>query len=83
VAVACLVWFVLCTPSEHVYFLLSDVSRKWLFAFVVVIGVGEKLSGVANMLAMERAWVTTLGDSADGQKSTHLPCSILPCVGLT
>ncbi len=71
-AVACLVWFVLCTPSEDVYFPLSDLSRKWLFAFVVVIGVGEKLSGVANMLAMERDWVTTLCDPANGTEQYSL-----------
>jgi len=50
--------------------------RLYLFATVVLISIVEKLSGVANMLAMERDWVPALATNATMSTSTTSEASI-------
>ncbi|MCJ1461561.1 hypothetical protein MMC07_000158 [Pseudocyphellaria aurata] len=37
-----------------------ESSKLWLFAIVIGLGICEKLSGVGNMISMERDWVPNL-----------------------
>lgn len=52
-------------------------SKLWLFAIVIGLGVCEKLSGVGNMISMERDWVPNLaargtGSDLSAYSLTHL-----------
>ena len=38
----------------------SGSGKLWVFAIVIGLGIGEKLSGVGNMISMERDWVPVL-----------------------
>lgn len=45
-------------------------GRAWLFAIVIGIGICEKLSGVGNMISMERDWVPNLAARATKSESS-------------
>ncbi|MCJ1312967.1 hypothetical protein MMC25_006643 [Agyrium rufum] len=54
----------------------STTSSVWIFAVVVLIGVFENLSGISNLISMERDWVLVMGKAASqtlpGYELTHL-----------
>lgn len=42
---------------------LGNKNKSWLFAIVILLGICEKLSGIGNMISMERDWVVALAMS--------------------
>jgi len=86
VILGCLGWAVLVfTASEPVtseviqvvympkWFSIQGL-KFWLFALVIVLGIFEKLSGIGNMISMERDWVPILASKPrrDGQQVYNL-----------
>ena len=63
---SCILWLALFSTSY-------ESLRKALFAAILVLGMVEKASRMANILSMERDWVPTIAN-ADGEGSslTHL-----------
>lgn len=56
VIAACLFWPMLLRSGPPALQPLADPKKLGLFAIVVVLGIFERLSGVANMLSSERDW---------------------------
>lgn len=85
---ACLGWVFLVSDSSTTTFSdglgqisnsndLVKNSQLWLFAIVVLLGICEKLSGIGNMISMERDWVPALAmatstEQVSPQKLTQL-----------
>ena len=47
--------------------------KPWLFAIVILLGICEKLSGIGNMISMERDWVPVLASKPGNEYNlTHL-----------
>ena len=44
-------------------------GKTWLFIAVILLGVIEKLSGVANTISMERDWIPALANNASSGES--------------
>lgn len=68
---ACVCWMLILSGEEYkvvdraklkreLVFLDLKSSKLWLFATAICFGICEKLSGVGNMISMERDWVPTL-----------------------
>lgn len=55
VVVCCLLWFLVLTSEAPTF-------KKILFAVVVILGMIEKVSRMANVLSMERDWVPTIAN---------------------
>jgi iron-regulated transporter 1 len=73
VLVCCVLWlFLIYSPSTRdnveafPHFISSSLKRHIVFAFVIFFGILERLSGVANMLTMERDWVPAIADPVRG-----------------
>ncbi|MCJ1387491.1 hypothetical protein MMC18_000334 [Xylographa bjoerkii] len=77
---ACLVWYMLVrnrTPADHLSYsnlliqqptaLMEQKLSLWLFALVISLGIVEKISGIGNMICMERDWVPILASTADDE----------------
>lgn len=55
VVVCCLLWFLILTSEAPTF-------KQVLFAVVVILGMVEKVSRMANVLSMERDWVPTIAN---------------------
>jgi iron-regulated transporter 1 len=89
VMLGCLGWAVLVftalEPVKSVSIHVMDVpnwfslqgAKPWLFALVIVLGICEKISGIGNMISMERDWVSVLASKPRNDRQqvydlTHL-----------
>ncbi|MCJ1479464.1 hypothetical protein MMC13_008150 [Lambiella insularis] len=70
VILACFAWFVLIHDTQSPHFpavqwslVTLSGSKPWLFTLILGLGIFEKLSGIGNMISMERDWVPALAFS--------------------
>lgn len=74
VVLCCFLWIALVNyknPDDSLsltlYTATSPGARRALFAVIVVLGIIERLSGIANMLTMERDWVPAVADVTEAE----------------
>lgn len=89
VILGCLGWSVLVFAASEPFksaivqavylpkWLTFDGIKPWLFALVIVLGICERLSGIGNMISMERDWVPALASQPTNEDEhvydlTHL-----------
>ncbi|MCJ1286286.1 hypothetical protein MMC26_005631 [Xylographa opegraphella] len=93
VILACFGWYLLLrlgsptSPSSSLELTASrpatspeHVLSWWLFALVIVLGILEKLSGIGNMICMERDWVPTLATTSSEDIQHKFPLTHLNAV---
>ena len=93
VMLACLGWYLLLgtrsptsLPSYSKVSILRSttipepVSSLWLFVLVIGLGILEKLSGIGNMICMERDWVPILTSTSNAEMQTNFSLTHLNSV---
>ncbi|MCJ1399804.1 hypothetical protein MMC11_003007 [Xylographa trunciseda] len=70
VILACLGWYLLVENNSNVLILHFTATTEhqfslWLFALVICLGIFEKLSGIGNMICMERDWIPIFASASN------------------
>jgi len=58
--------------TKFIFLTSSSMQRHLVFAAIVLIGIVERLSGIANTLTMERDWVPALAEPASRRNAYTL-----------
>lgn len=69
---ACLGWIFLFRNEPNDLTKTFETLRTIIFSLVVLIGIVEKLSGIANMITSEREWLPALASDSDSNSLTDL-----------